>query len=175
MKTVTCTSEIMAAAGNQGVELNDVEAAILLGYLEGHDYCLKMGRKRELWLHDNQNGEKDENDTPYTVRDVIELCQELNGEILLDEEGRDTTKPDYIMELRKDEMLLERMMEKAAAAIKPEAKEYKVVISEHLKRIVPVNAESWADAHLKVREAYDKSEIVLGADDFAGVMFSMGG
>ena len=79
------------------------------------------------------------------------------------------------MELHKDEMLLERMMEKASAAIPPEPREYKVVIVEHLRRVIPVNAENWADAELKVREAYDRQEIVLDADDFAGVSFSLGG
>lgn len=59
--------------------------------------------------------------TPYTIRDVIELCQELNGEILLEEESRETTQPEYILDLHKDEILLERMMEKASAAIPPEA------------------------------------------------------
>lgn len=45
----------------------------------------------------------------------------MNGDILLDADSRDTTQPDYIMDLRKDEMLLEHMMGKASAAIPPEA------------------------------------------------------
>ena len=52
---------------------------------------------------------------------------------------RGTTQPDYIMDLRKDEMLLEHMMGKASTAIPPEVREYKVVIVEHLRRVVPVN------------------------------------
>ena len=175
MKNVTNTLELMAAAGNQGVALNDTEAEILLGYLEGHDYCLKMGKNRRLWLHDNQDGEKDDNDDAYTIRDVIELCQELNGEILLEEESKQTPKQNYILELKKDKMLLERMMEKAAVAVPPEIREYKVQITEHLTKTVSVNGESWADAELKAREAYDRGEIVLSADDFAGVIFLLGG
>lgn len=175
METVTKTMELMAAAGNQGVALNDTEAEILLGYLEGHDYCLKMGKNRRLWLHDNQDGEKDDNDDAYTIRDVIELCQELNGEILLEEEGKQTPEKNYILELRKDEILLKQMMEKVAAAVPPEIREYKVRIVEHLAKTVSAKGESWADAELKVREAYDKGEIVLSADDFAGVIFSLGG
>lgn len=175
MKVARNPLEIIAAAGCQGVALGDTEALILLGYLEGHDYCLMMDDHRKMWLHDNQDGENDENDTPYTIRDVIELCQELNGEILLEEESRETTQPEYILDLRKDEILLEHMMEKASAAIPPEAREYKVVIVEHLRRVISVNAENWADAELKVREAYDRAEIVLSVDDFAGVTFSLGG
>ena len=175
MKVARNPLEIIAAAGCQGGALGDTEALILLGYLEGHDYCLMMDEHRKMWLHDNQDGENDDNDTPYTIRDVIELCQELNGEILLEEESRETTQPEYILDLHKDEILLERMMEKASAAIPPEARDYKVVGVEHLRRVVPVNAENWADAELKVREAYDRQEIVLDADDFAGVTFSLGG
>lgn len=175
MKVARNPLEIIAAAGCQGVALGDTEALILLGYLEGHDYCLMMDEHRKMWLHDNQDGEKDENDTLYTIRDVIELCQELNGEILLEEESRETVQPEYILDLHKDEILLERMMEKASAAIPPEPREYKVVIVEHLRRVIPVNAENWADAEMKVREAYDRQEIVLDADDFAGVSFSLGG
>ena len=37
MKMVKRPQELVAAAGLQGVALNDTEAAILLGYLEGHD------------------------------------------------------------------------------------------------------------------------------------------
>lgn len=111
----------------------------------------------------------------YTIRDVIELCQELNGEILLEEESKQTPKQNYILELKKDEMLLERMMEKAAVAVPPEIREYKVRITEHLTKTVSVNGESWADAELKAREAYDRGEIVLSANDFAGVIFSFGG
>lgn len=175
MKIVTQSLEIMAAAGCQGVVLNDTEAAILLGYLEGEDYRLMMDDHRKLWLHDNQDGEKDENDTPYTIRDVIEFCQEANGEILLDAESSAKSNPDYILGLRKDEMLLGCMMERTKKIVPPVAREYKVIIVEHLRRVVPVNAENWADAELKVREAYDRAEIVLGADDFVGVSFSMGG
>ena len=139
MKMVKRPQELVAAAGLQGVALNDTEAAILLGYLEGHDYCLLTADHKKFWLHDNQDVETDDNDTPYTIRDVIELCQEMNGDILLDADSRDTTQPDYIMDLRKDEMLLEHMMGKASTAIPPEVREYKVVIVEHLRRVVPVN------------------------------------
>ena len=175
METVTKTLELMAAAAVQGVAMNDIEAAILLGYLEGNDYCLMMGENRKLWLRDNQDGGRDQNDYQCTIRGVIELCKELCEEILLEEESRDTTQPDYIMELRKDGMILGQLLERAAAVIPPKEQGYKVVVVEHLRKVIPVNAVNWADAELKVREAYDKGEIVLSADDFAGVTFSLGG
>lgn len=174
MKMVDSTLELRAVSGCQGVNLNDTEAAILLGYLGGNDYCLLMDDNRKIWLHDNQEGEKDDNDTPYTIRDVIEFCKELNGEILLNEESRDTTQPEYIMDLRKDEMLLDLMMERATKAIQPEPREYKIVVVEHHRKIVSVKAENWPDAELKVREAYEKGEISFDASDFAGVSFSLG-
>lgn len=175
MKIVENTLELMAISGCQGMNLNDTEAAILLGYLGGNDYCLLMDENLKIWLHDNQEGEKDDNDTPYTIRDVIEFCKDLNEEILIEEESKVTTQPEYIMELRKDEMILGHMMERAAAAIPPKEQEYKVQIEERRVKVVTVKGTSWADAELKAREAYNKREIVLSADDFAGVIFSLGG
>ena len=124
MKMVKRPQELVAAAGLQGVALNDTEAAILLGYLEGHDYCLLTADHKKFWLHDNQDVETDDNDTPYTIRDVIELCQEMNRDILLGADLEDMTQPDRIMDLHKDEMLLEHMMGKVSAAIPSEARGY---------------------------------------------------
>lgn len=59
MKVARNPLEIIAAAGCQGVALGDTEALILLGYLEGHDYCLMMDEHRKMWLHDNQDGENE--------------------------------------------------------------------------------------------------------------------
>lgn len=175
MKMVKEPMELIASAGCQGVALNDTEAEILLGYLEGNDYCLMMDDRRKLWLHDNQDGERDEDDTPYTIREVIEFCQELNGDILLGEETKENSEPAYVLELRKDEMLLQHMLDRASEVVPPEVREYKVVVIEHLKKVVAVDAENWADAELKVREAWDRKDLRLGPDDFAGVSFSLGG
>ena len=44
---------------------------------------LMMDDKFHLALHDNQDGENADNDQPYTIRDCIDFCQEMNSELLL--------------------------------------------------------------------------------------------
>ena len=57
MTLITKSEELMAVSVRQGVELAAIEAKVLLGYLEGHDYSLMMDDKFHLALHDNQDGE----------------------------------------------------------------------------------------------------------------------
>ena len=42
MTLITKSEELMAVSVRQGVELAAIEAKVLLGYLEGHDYSLMM-------------------------------------------------------------------------------------------------------------------------------------
>ena len=111
MTLITKSEELMAVSVRQGVELAAIEAKVLLGYLEGHDYSLMMDDKFHLALHDNQDGEDADNDQPYTIRDCIDFCQEMNSELLLEEAGKEGGDPDYFSELQKDELILDRMME----------------------------------------------------------------
>lgn len=47
-------------------------------------------------------------------------------------------------------------------------REFDIEIKEELSRVVKVKAETLGEAIEKVMEMYDKGEIVLDADDFAG-------
>ena len=156
MTLITKSEELMAVSVRQGVELAAIEAKVLLGYLEGHDYSLMMDDKFHLALHDNQDGEDADNDQPYTIRDCIDFCQEMNSE------------------LQKDELILDRMMERAKVALPPRTSTYDVVIVEYLKKVVPVEAASWEEAKMLVNEAWDNGTYVLTADDFADVSFTLG-
>ena len=102
MTLITKSEELMAVSVRQGVELAAIEAKVLLGYLEGHDYSLMMDDKFHLALHDNQDGENADNDQPYTIRDCIDFCQEMNSELLLEEAGKEGGDPDYFSELQND-------------------------------------------------------------------------
>ena len=155
MTLITKSEELMAVSVRQGVELAAIEAKVLLGYLEGHDYSLMMDDKFHLALHDNQDGENADNDQPYTIRDCIDFCQEMNSE------------------LQKDELILDRMMERAKVALPPRTRTYDVVIVEYLKKVVPVEAASWEEAKMLAEDAWDNGTYVLSADDFAGVDFSL--
>ena len=110
MTLITKSEELMAVSVRQGVELAAIEAKVLLGYLEGHDYSLLMDDKFHLALHDNQDGENANSDQPYTIRDCIDFCQEMNSELLLEEAGKEGGDPDYFSELQKDELILGMMM-----------------------------------------------------------------
>lgn len=52
-------------------------------------------------------------------------------------------------------------------------KKYKVEIEETLNRIVEVDAENEDEAYMKVKEMYKNCEIVLMAEDFLDVDFSV--
>ena len=172
MTLITKSEELMAASVRQGVELAAIEAKVLLGYLEGHDYSLMMDDKFHLALHDNQDGENADNDQPYTFRS-IDFCQEMNSELLLEEAGKEGGDPDYFSELQKDELILGKMMERAEVAVPPRVSTYNVIIVEHLKKVVQIEAASWEEAKMLAEDAWDNGTYVLSADDFAGVDFSL--
>lgn len=173
MTLITKSEELMAVSVRQGVELAAIEAKVLLGYLEGHDYSLMMDDKFHLTLHDNQDGENADNDQPYTIRDCIDFCQEMNRELLLEEAGKEGGDPDYFSELQKDELILGKMMERAEVAVPPRVSTYNVIIVEHLKKVVQIEAASWEEAKMLAEDAWDNGTYVLSADDFAGVDFSL--
>ena len=45
MKEIIEAKELIAVAARQGVRLEKVEADVLLGYMEGHDYCLMQNEE----------------------------------------------------------------------------------------------------------------------------------
>lgn len=51
-------------------------------------------------------------------------------------------------------------------------KKYEVTVQETLERKVIVEAENQESAEEIVRKAYDRSELILNADDFTEVQFS---
>ena len=173
MTMVSTPEELMAASVRQGVELAFIEAKVVLGYLEGHDYGLMMDEQFHLCLHDNQDGEKYDNDQPYTIRDCIDFCQEMNSELLLEEAGKEKCDPEYFSELQKDELILGKMMERAEVALPPRVSTYNVIIIEYLKKVVPIEAASWEEAKLLAKDAWDNGTYVLSAADFAGVDFTL--
>lgn len=80
----------------------------------------------------------------------------------------------HILDLRKDDLILSGLVERATAVIPPVIRRYKIVILEHLKRVVHVEAASWEEAKSKVEQAWKAGEYVLSAEDFAGVSFNTG-
>ena len=112
MTLITKSEELMAVSVRQGVELAAIEAKVLLGYLEGHDYSLMMDDKFHLTLHDNQDGENADNDQPYTIRDCIDFCQEMNSE-----HYNDPTPYEAHKNIRKEEQLEAARMRTISALV----------------------------------------------------------
>lgn len=70
---------------NTGIHLEREDAALLLGYMEGHDYQLGVDR-RELYRVDVS--EPDGECVPYSIDEVIDLVCEWNYEMMEDNEKR---------------------------------------------------------------------------------------
>lgn len=173
MKEIRNASELVAVSVRQGVELKEIEAEVILGYMEGHDYTLLMSEDFTMMLHDIAGGEDNDNDMPYNIRQAVEFCQEMNEELLLDSSSKDDPDEEYLLDLRKDELILDSLMKRVEAVIPPTVQKYNVVIVEHLKKTVPVDAASWAEARMKVEDAWKSGDYVLTAEDFAGVSFTL--
>ena len=176
MTEIKKAEDLVAVSVRQGLQMNLVEADIVLGYIEGHGFALMSDEQFQMALHDTEEEEKYgyTNDQPYTIREAVEFCQEMNEELLLDATGKKQQDESYILDLRKDDLILSGLMEKAAAVIPPVIRRYKIVILEHLKRVVHVEAASWEEAKSKVEQAWKAGEYVLSAEDFAGVSFNTG-
>lgn len=175
MTEVKSAEDLVAVAVRQGLQMNLVEAEIMLGYIEGHGFAMISDEQYQVMLHDAEEEEKYgyANDQPYTIREAVEFCQEMNEELLLDASSKEQQDESYILDMRKDNLILNGLMEKAAAVIPPVIRRYNIIILEHLKRVVPVEAASWEEARSKVKRAWKNGEYVLSADDFAGVSFNI--
>lgn len=176
MTEIKTAEELVAVAVRRGIQMNLVEADIVLGYMEGHGYALVFDEQYRVKLHDTEEEEKYgyTYDEPYTIREAVEFCQEMNEELLLDASSKEQRDESYIRGLRKDDLILSRLMEKVVEVVPPVIRQYNIIILEYLKRVVPVEAASWEEAKSKVEQAWKNGEYVLGPDDFAGVSFNTG-
>lgn len=177
MTEIKKAEDLVAVSIRQGLQMNLVEADIVLGYIEGHGFSLMSNEQFQMALHDTEEEEKYgySMDQPYTIREAVEFCQEMNEELLRDASGEESRDENRVLDLRKDGLILGGLMERAAAVIPPVIRRYNIIILEYLKRVVSVEAASWEEAKSKVEQAWKNGEHVLTADDFAGVSFNTGG
>ena len=103
---ISDAKDLIRAAMQQGVILNTEEASMILGYFEGHDYCLTVNHDGRMMRHDKQYGDDHRGDEPYTVLDAIMFCQEMNDDLL----HEDCSDEKYLSQLRKDEQILDELM-----------------------------------------------------------------
>lgn len=175
MKTMTKPEELVSVSSRQGLKMTFIEADIVLGYMEGHDYCLMMDDQFHIRLHDMQDGEKHDEDMDYDVRQAIEFAREMNEELLLEESSKTDRNESYVLDLMKDEHIIDGLMQRAQQVIPPVVREYRVSIIETLKMTVPVQAASWDEAKMNVEQRWKDGEFILDAECFAGVMFTSAG
>lgn len=102
--------ELLAVAIRQGIEMDGNEAGIVLGYLEGHDYCLMADEAGMTVRHDESEGEDCGEDMPYSVQDAVMFCQEMNGELILESESMSVPDVDYLARLHQDEQVFDGLM-----------------------------------------------------------------
>lgn len=175
MQKIESTERLIATAARQGVTICGTETEIVLAYIKVHGYELLMDDDHKLYLHDESEGDDHSHDGEQTVRDIVELCKELNEEMLLDSYSEESPDADAQLELRKDTLILETMLAKAEKVIPPTVRRYDVVIVEHRKKLVPTLAASWAEAEAKAREMWENGEVVICQSDFVGITISSGG
>lgn len=174
IKKIETQEGLVASAARQGVTICGTEAEIVLAYIKVHGYELLTDDDYKLYLHDESAGEDNSHDEPQTVRDIVELCKELNEEMLLDSYSEESPDYDDQLELRKDTLILETTLERAQQVISPTIRRYDVVVVEHRKKVVPTLAASWAEAEARVREMWENGEVVIEQRDFAGITLSGG-
>lgn len=171
IKTIEYPAQLVAVAARQGLQMAFIEAWIVLKLLDDHGYILKMTEDFELLLRDTQGGDSAK-DEPYTIRDCIELCQEMNEELLADQRGKKTPDEDVMESLQKDELILSGLMIRVANALPARVRVFNVAIIESLRKVIPIEAASWEEARLKAEEMWKNGECVLTTADFAGVAYT---
>lgn len=107
IRRVSDAESLISIAIRQGVVLNADEADMILGYLEGHDYCLMVDDVGATIRHDEQYGNDHSEDESYSIRDAIMFCQEMNDDLLHEEQDED-----FLSKLRMDEQVLSTLMER---------------------------------------------------------------
>lgn len=103
---ISDAASLITVAMRQGITLDAVEADIILGYMEGLNFCLMTNNNGRMMRHDEQCEDNHSGDEPYTVYDAVEFCQEMNEELI-----RDSNSPkEYLSQLRKDKKILDALM-----------------------------------------------------------------
>ena len=99
------TSELLGKLmGEKGVPTPEVHAETLIGYMEGHGYCLLADKSGQVYRHDLCKGGPDEESEieEYSIQDAVLFAIEMN-EALLDENPEDS---DYRRDLLRDSDIL---------------------------------------------------------------------
>ena len=153
--------ELIAWADTFDILLNPSieDAAILLNYMEGHDYAIGIDSDGKMYRQDiaEENGEIE----PYLIDDVIDIVCEWNYELILDAEAHRSDPKDFndyneyqskYESLKADEKRLDRLFDKTSYWTKPATYDFgssrKVVIE--LNRMIDENGVKIDPSHLYI-------------------------
>lgn len=116
MLDIVKTPELLISIAHNAydVDLNPIEAKIILGYLEGSDFCLLYEFSGKyvhgiLRIHDNQSLDEDSGEIVYKLSQVIDFCYELCATILSEQEDLRNPDNQYVCDLMKDEAILDQL------------------------------------------------------------------
>lgn len=80
-KWIETPSQLVEAATREGFSMDENEAGIILGYMEGHDYALGLDKTGNLIRNDLDHAQGKDTWEEYSVRDAIlfavDMCLEL--------------------------------------------------------------------------------------------------
>ena len=120
---ITEPEELIVWADTFDILLNPSieDAAILLNYMEGHDYAIGIDSDGKMYRQDvaEENGEIE----PYPIDDVIDIVCEWNYELILDAEAHRSDPKDFndyneyqsrYESLKADEKRLDRLFDKTS-------------------------------------------------------------
>lgn len=104
------------------MKLELVEAEMLLGYLEGSDFCLLFEFNCDyncevLRIHDNQSTDEDSCEDVNKILQVVEFCRHANEVILSEQKDLRNPPDEYVRDLRKDEAILDRLYRASVDAV----------------------------------------------------------
>ena len=110
---VTEPKSLVSIAVQHGVPMSVNEAAVILNYMEGHDYTLMTDGNGRMVRHDNQFGNGHWEDQPYSLLDAARFCLDMNEDLLREPPYLITgTYEEYVRSLHEDEHALSTLLEK---------------------------------------------------------------
>lgn len=110
MDRITKPEELAAYARRQGMAMSIDEAYVLLGYMEGHDYCLMIDNEGMMFRHDDQDGDSHSGDQVYSIFDAVMSCLEMNEELLQENEINEEPDTACLSRLLRDEQMLDALI-----------------------------------------------------------------
>jgi len=104
--------ELVKVAAKQGFQMNEEEADVVLGYLEGHEYSLTADAAGATARHDQQYENNHRGDRLYSIWETIDFCSEMNEDLLDERDALNAKNAAYRAELFKDRLVLDSLMER---------------------------------------------------------------